>query len=862
MSSPDMYVNSEQSRDEVAALIEGVNSVLRCDNLQDAAKALFESCKKLVGAECGYVSLLDGDRNERNQALYIDPGMQRCTNDPSLPMPVRGMHGMAYQTGRPLIDNDFRNNASQKLLPAGHAALSNVLFAPLRSGGVPIGLLGLANKPGGFNDNDIRLATAFGDLAAVALQKSKAIEALADRERVLRHLMQHEVIERRRAEELYRILFNGGNDAIYVYRMKDGQPEKMVEVNDTGLRSLGYAREEFISMPIGRFVSKDIMGSNAWKVFWRSIATNGHAMLESIHVTKAGQEIPVEVNAHVLEYEGKSLVISIARDITARKKAQYELKRQLDFEKLIRLISARFINGDIKKVDEYIMTSLQEVSDFLVVDRSFIYRITENREEAVLSHSWSRADNLFDIPRTVNLLNGPYAGWKRRLEKGEPVYIDESEATEEDKAPLAALEIKSGLIVPMVCDGKLVGVLGYSHVGEAKERNARKAALCQMIGEIFASTMRRKLELERLEKSEAASRALLRSVPDILLRVNKEGRLLDYQLAKGKQLSVKDNLKELPVEYWPPMMEKIQAAISTDEVQCFEYDLQLNNRLPQIEEARVVGIDDSEALIMIRDVTEARQAQRKTAEAELKMIKAQKLATLGVMAAGIAHEINQPLHSIKLAASGVLYLQKIGVQSGVDELMEEFEKISDEADRIADVMSSIKALCKNNAILAPTDVNAAIESSLSLMAPKLQAGSIAIEKQLSPECLSILGSFTQLEQVVTNLIKNAVQVLEQTESATKRIVVTTIVSNGLAIVEISDNGSGINPQDLDRLFDPFFSTKSNAENMGLGLPIVQAIVSSWSGKIDVFNNEYGGATFRLEFPVYAWKGEINANLSG
>lgn len=185
----------------------------------------------------------------------------------------------------------------------------------------------------------------------------------------------NEAIKCRRAEELYRLLFNGGNDAIYVYRMKDGQPREMVEVNGAGLRSLGYAREELLGMLMEGFVANDIIGTNAWKVFWHRINTCGHAMIESIHVTKAGKQIPVEVNAHLLEYAGDTLVIAIARDITARIKAQYELKRQLDFEKLIGLISARFINGDIKKADEYITISLQEVSEFLKVDRSFIYCI-------------------------------------------------------------------------------------------------------------------------------------------------------------------------------------------------------------------------------------------------------------------------------------------------------------------------------------------------------------------------------------------------------------------------------------------------------------------------------------------------------
>lgn len=307
-------------------------------------------------------------------------------------------------------------------------------------------------------------------------------------------------------EELYRLLFNSGNDAIYVYSIEDGRPQKLIEVNETGLRRLGYSKKELLEMPLDGFVANQIIQSSEWPVFWRRLMTGGSATIESIHVTKAGKKIPVEVNAHLLKCAETVWVIAIVRDVTERQQAQYKLKRQLDFERLISRISVRFINGDIKNIDVDITTSLQEISEFINVDRCFIYHIDENKAEAILTHSWSRPYDGIVIPVTVNLLISPYSGWLSRLEKDEPVYIEEKETAEEDKATLAALGIQSGLIIPMVCDGRFVGVLGYSHTGEAKERNTRKVALFQIVGGIFASVMRRKLEMTNTERSEASDK--------------------------------------------------------------------------------------------------------------------------------------------------------------------------------------------------------------------------------------------------------------------------------------------------------------------------------------------------------------------
>lgn len=173
----EALVQAEQREAEVTGLLDGARAVLRHRAFQDSARRIYQVCKALLGATSGYVSLLTDDGSE-NDVVFLDSGDLVCTVDPDLPMPIRGLRAEAYRTGQAVYDNAFADSRWQIYLPPGHAGLDNVLFAPLSLDGRVVGLLGLANKPGGFVDHDARLAAAFGELAAVGLMNSRTLEAL------------------------------------------------------------------------------------------------------------------------------------------------------------------------------------------------------------------------------------------------------------------------------------------------------------------------------------------------------------------------------------------------------------------------------------------------------------------------------------------------------------------------------------------------------------------------------------------------------------------------------------------------------------------------------------------------------------
>jgi GAF domain-containing protein len=171
---------SRPDTEKLQAVIKGARAILEQQSFTGAARAIFDDCRDLIGAHSGYVALLSQDGQE-NEVLFLEAGGLPCSVNPELPMPIRGLRAIAYATQAPAYDNDFMNSRWVDFLPPGHVAMRNVLFAPLNMDSRTVGLIGLANKPSDFTDEDAEMAAVFGELAAIALQNSRSIELLNEK---------------------------------------------------------------------------------------------------------------------------------------------------------------------------------------------------------------------------------------------------------------------------------------------------------------------------------------------------------------------------------------------------------------------------------------------------------------------------------------------------------------------------------------------------------------------------------------------------------------------------------------------------------------------------------------------------------
>ena len=245
------------------------------------------------------------------------------------------------------------------------------------------------------------------------------------------------------------------------------------------------------------------------------------------------------------------------------------------------------------------------------------------------------------------------------------------------------------------------------------------------------------------------------------------------------------------------------------------------------------------------------EAERSHAEAVKMAERSSRLASIGTLAAGISHEINQPLTALKVKVDSILYWQEMNVAMPPEDLTQDLQFISQQTERIDDIIKHMRALARQEKGGAPSEItiNPIINEVLSLLRQRISARGIRLELRLDDTLPPVKGHKTLLHQVVINLIVNAVDALAASSRADKAIVVSTGVQDGFCCFEVFDNGPGIPENIMNRLFDPFFSTKIGSEGMGLGLSICHNIVTGLGGTITVANRPEGGARFTVSIPA-------------
>lgn len=254
---------------------------------------------------------------------------------------------------------------------------------------------------------------------------------------------------------------------------------------------------------------------------------------------------------------------------------------------------------------------------------------------------------------------------------------------------------------------------------------------------------------------------------------------------------------------------------------------------------------------MIRDVSDRKQAELHKIQVKETLAQAEKLSSLGRMAASISHEINQPLNSIKVITDSIKYWQRKGINAEVPELLSAIENISAQSDKIDKVIKHVRAFLhgKNDSLLVPCKINSVIETSINFLESQFTSNGIRLQKILAADLPMVLATPTGLEEIIINLIINAQNALKEMKKKEKSITVTTEMVENKVVLTVVDNGPGISESIMSQIFEPFFSTR-NSEGMGLGLAIVKSIITSYHGHISVKTASQGGAIFRVEFPCW------------
>src|SRR2546430_3867163 len=262
--------------------------------------------------------------------------------------------------------------------------------------------------------------------------------------------------------------------------------------------------------------------------------------------------------------------------------------------------------------------------------------------------------------------------------------------------------------------------------------------------------------------------------------------------------------------------------------------------------------DSRKAMIHImgdlRETTqEMEEREQELREKQEQLVQAGKLATLGELTTGVAHELNNPLNNIRPFIGNVIDQVRRGSFEDAD-VIEELENAMEQVRKATAIISHLRTFGRAAPVsLEAVDVDDVIERSLLLMQEQLRLRGIEIELDLSPDTLIVLGNSIQLEQVFINLLTNSRDALA--ESRGKTIRIETTADDEWIRIQFSDTGPGI-PRELEqRIFDPFFTTKEVGTGTGLGLSITYSIVKEHAGHISVEPHRGRGANFLIELPV-------------
>ncbi len=249
---------------------------------------------------------------------------------------------------------------------------------------------------------------------------------------------------------------------------------------------------------------------------------------------------------------------------------------------------------------------------------------------------------------------------------------------------------------------------------------------------------------------------------------------------------------------------------------------------------------DEEVLCVIRDVTDQKMLQEQ-------LIQSEKMSAIGQLVSGVAHELNNPLAGISAFAQLLLSEKRFPPDQRTAA-----EMIYAEARRASRIVQNLLTFARQHKPeRTPTSVNQVLDDTLELRGYELRVRGIDVQRDYDEQSPETMADAHQLQQVFLNLITNAEQAMERAERDQQRLTIRTRRAGDLIRIEVEDTGPGIPPNLLERIFNPFFTTKPTGSGTGLGLSISLGIVREHEGRIWAENATQGGARFVIELPIVA-----------
>jgi PAS domain S-box-containing protein len=768
-----------------------------------------------------------------------------------------GLSGRVAQSGQALAIEDHSRWKGRAAVYAD-SPFRRVLGVPLKVGGRVIGVINITDdeQTGEFSPDEVRLVSLFADQAAIAVENVRLYEAAqrALAERVRAEAQRDATLEAlRESEERYRRITEAVTDYIYTVCVEDGQPVETAH-GAACIAVTGYTSEEFAANPY----------------LWLSMVDerDRHVVLEQARCVLAGEAVePLEHritrkdgaqrwvrNTPVPYYDSQGKLLSydgLIHDITERRQVEEALRESE--ARFRRIFDQSPIGVAIVSLD-YRYVSVNEA----------MCRIMGYSEEELTKLKFSDLTHPDTLDRDIRQA--------QRLEAGE---INRYSI---DKRYVRA-------------DGSVV----WGHLSSSlmKDADGHPLYFITLVEEI---TERKRAEEEIRRQAEtltalhetALDLAAQRSLPDLLQAIvmravrllhAQDGGLLFYRPATddlervvtygydvhpaknirrrgeglvGRVLECGRPLAVDDYNHWEGRAESYSENFAIVGLPIFWGDrllavLDATDKMPRTFSPEDIALLErfaplaAAALENNRLVNDLQQQMEQLKATQSQLVQAAKLAAVGELAAGVAHELNNPLTSVLGFAE--LSLTSPEVSST---LRHDLEVIAREAGRARDIVRNLLDFARQTRPQRlPADVNHIFRQTLDLIRQHIEKSGVVITEDYGSDVGILTLDGGQIKQVFLNLITNAAQAMPKGGSLSLR----TFRQGNEVAVSVSDTGQGIAPEILDRIFDPFFTTKAAGEGTGLGLSVSLGIVQEHGGRISVESQVGRGSTFIVWLPI-------------
>jgi PAS domain S-box-containing protein len=657
------------------------------------------------------------------------------------------------------------------------------------------------------------LALAFNQMAANLKQSFAQLE--------------QRISEVRALEEKYRDLIEHSPEMIYQL----DRAGRFVHVNQTGLEKLGYSRDEMLAMHLWDLVPTD-QASHALTYLER-LMSRGRNTIETVFLAKDGRRIDVEIHATALFDQLSGGLVhtrAFVRDVTERHRLEQQLQQyttKLEFavsERTQQLVASQ---ARYKALFDLVADSV------FMVDREGTIVAVNKREEQALGYSESDVigRSLFAVmlPAYGELLRGLLQG----LSGGQ-----RQVPTQE-----VAVRNAAGLELPVEMDLIRVGgddrVLVMAQLRDITDRKRLERQLQSYREELELKVQERTREIE---ETKQYLENLLENANDVIYTLDTEQQ---FTYVNGKVETWGYRKEDLIGRPYLALLSKrhrgrrLKSTLDIGAKQVYEVEVLTRTgeaRLAMVSVSPLHGADGEilGVLGIARDMTETKKLEEQIRNSE-------KLASVGKLAAGVAHEINNPLGGIL----NCLY----NLAKGTISPARREEYLASMEDGLRRVQKIVRQLLDFSQQHQPefslTDINHVIERVLVLTTHLLAPNRIVLETALGSSLPKLMIDRHMIEQVLMNLVLNAVQAMK----GGGVLAIRTTVEEGICQVTIRDTGSGIPASVLPKIFDPFFTTKGEGEGTGLGLSVSLGIIERHGGKILVESEVGSGTVFTVCLPV-------------